>query len=73
MKAWMYLSTIFQCNILNDFSRPKAVQFRCSVMSDSLHSMDGSPPGFPVHHQLPKLVHSHVHQVSDAIQPSHPL
>ena len=52
---------------------PKAVQFRCSVVSDSLHSMDGSPPGFPVHHQLPKLVHSHVHQVSDAIQPSHPL
>ena len=52
---------------------PKAVQFRFSFVSDSLHSMDGSPPGFPVHHQLPKLVHSHVHQVSDAIQPSHPL
>ena len=52
---------------------PKAVQFRCSVMSDSLHSMDGSTPGFPVHHQLPKLVHTHVHQVSDAIKPSHPL
>ena len=29
--------------------------------------------GFPVHHQLPELTHSHVHWVGDAIQPSHPL
>ena len=29
--------------------------------------------GFPVHHQLPELTQTHVHQVSDAIQPSHPL
>ena len=35
--------------------------------------MDCSIPGFPVHHQLPKLAQTHVHQVSDAIQPSHPL
>ena len=32
-----------------------------------------STPGFPVHHQLPELTQTHVHQVSDAIQPSHPL
>ena len=30
-------------------------------------------PVFPVHHQLPELAQTHVHQVSDAIQPSHPL
>ena len=30
-------------------------------------------PGFPVHHQLPELAQTQVHQVSDAIQPSHPL
>ena len=30
-------------------------------------------PGFPVHHQLPELAQTHVHGVSDAIQPSHPL
>ena len=35
--------------------------------------MDCSTPGFPVHHQLTKLAQTHVHQVSDAIQPSHPL
>ena len=30
-------------------------------------------PGLPVHHQLPELVQTHVCQVGDAIQPSHPL
>ena len=35
--------------------------------------MDCSTPGFPVHHQLPKLTQTHVHRVGDAIQPSHPL
>ena len=35
--------------------------------------MDCSTPGFPVHHQLPEFAQTHVHQVSDAIQPSHPL
>ena len=35
--------------------------------------MDCSTPGFPVHHQLLELAQTHVHQVSDAIQPSHPL
>ena len=35
--------------------------------------MDCSTPCFPVHHQLPELTQTHVHWVSDAIQPSHPL
>ena len=30
-------------------------------------------PGFPFHHQLLELTQTHVHQVGDAIQPSHPL
>ena len=34
---------------------------------------DCSTPGFPVHHQLLDLVQTHVHQVNDSIQPSHPL
>ena len=33
--------------------------------------MDCSIPCFPVHHQLPELAQTHVHQVGDAIQPSH--
>ena len=35
--------------------------------------MDSSMPGLPVHHQLPELTRTHVHRVSDAIQPAHPL
>ena len=35
--------------------------------------MNRSTPGLPVHHQLPEFTQTHVHQVSDAIQPSHPL
>ena len=32
-----------------------------------------STSGLPVHHQLPEFPQTHVHRVSDAIQPSHPL
>ena len=35
--------------------------------------MDCSMPGLPVHHQLLKFTQTHVHWVSDAIQPSHSL
>ena len=35
--------------------------------------MDCSTPGLPVHHQLPEFDQTHVHGVSDAIQPSYPL
>ena len=35
--------------------------------------MNCSTPGLPVHHQLLEITQTHVHQVSDAIQPSHPL
>ena len=35
--------------------------------------MDCSTAGFPVHHKLPELTQTHVHPVSDVIQPSHPL
>ena len=34
--------------------------------------MDCSRLGFPIRHQLPELVQTHVHRVGDAIQPSHP-
>ena len=37
------------------------------------HPMDYSTPGFPVLHYLPEFAQTHVHQVGDAIQPSHSL
>ena len=53
----------------------RSVPFSCSVISDSLRPdpMDCSSPGLPVHHQVLKLAQTHVRQVSDAIQASHPL
>ena len=48
------------------------LQFSRSVVS-ICDPGDCSTPGFPVHHQLPELAQTHVHQVGDAIQPSHPL
>ena len=35
--------------------------------------MNCSTPGLPVHHRLPKFTQTHIHRVSDAIQPSYPL
>ena len=42
----------------------------CPTLCDP---MNRSTPGLPVHHQLPEFTETHVHRVSDAIQPSHPL
>ena len=42
----------------------------CPTLCDPMnHSM----PGLPVHHQLPEFMQTHIHRVSNAIQPSHPL
>ena len=54
---------------------------KCSVQFSSVtqscltlcNPMNHSSPGLPVHHQLPEFTQTHVHRVSDAIQPSHPL
>ena len=42
----------------------------CPTLCDPVNH---STPGLPVHHQLPEFTQTHVHRVSDAIQPSHPL
>ena len=42
----------------------------CPTLCDP---MDCSMPGFPELHCLPEFAQTHVHQVSDAIQPSYPL
>ena len=50
-----------------------SVQFSRSVVSDSCDPMNCSTPGLLVHHHLLEFTQTHVHRVSDAIQPSHPL
>ena len=51
-------------------SQFSSVAQSCPTVCDP---MDCSMPGLPVHHQLPEPTQTHVHWVSDAIQPSHPL
>ena len=54
-------------------------QFCCTVSSVAqpcpalCNPTNRSTPGLSVHHQLPEFTQTHVHQVSDAILPSHPL
>ena len=71
--AWMLWS--HSCEFLYSEMDSSGVQFS-SVAQSCLtlcHPMDCSMPGFPVHHQLPELALTHVHQVCDAIQSCHPL
>ena len=68
--------SIFPC-LLSSFllSHYPGFQFSSVIQSclTLCDTMNRSTPGFPVHHQLPKFTQIHIHQVSDAIQPSHPL
>ena len=60
-------------------SQTVALRFSSAQFSSVLshvrlcNPMNLSRPGLPVHHQLPEFTQTHVHRVSDAIQPSHPL
>ena len=60
---------------LNLFLFCKSYQIRSVAQScpTLCNPMNHSMPGLPVHHQLPEFTQAHVHRVSDAIQPSHPL
>ena len=60
---WVAISS----NFLYQFS---SVTHSCLTLFDP---MNCSTPGLPVHHKLPEFTQTHVHWVSDAIQPSHPL
>ena len=60
-----FIETIFAWNI--PFT---SVAQSCPTLCDP---MNRSTPGLPVHHQLPEFTQTHIHWVSDAIQPSHPL
>ena len=66
---------LVQCSIMSIKAVRSIFQFS-SVTQSCLtlcNPMDCSMPGFPVHRQLLELAQTHVHRVSDAIQPSHPL
>ena len=58
-----------QHHLLIDYQFSSVAQ-SCPTLCDPLNH---STPGLPVHHQLLEFTQTHVHRVSDAIQPSHPL
>ena len=57
----------FPAKVNNCFSQFTSVPQLCLTLCDP---MNRSMPGLPVHHQLPEFTQTHVHWVSDAIQPS---
>ena len=62
--------SFFPTLLWTQFSSVHLVAHSCRTLCDP---MNRSTPGLPVHHQFPEFTQTHVHQVSDAIQPSHPL
>ena len=70
----MFLPTVLShckdyCLVFSSVQFSSVAQL-CLTLCDP---MNRSTPGLPVHHQLPEFTQTHVHRVSDAIQPSHPL
>ena len=59
-----------QTHTHTDIDQIRSVAQSCPTLCDH---MNRSTPGLPVQHQLPEFTETHVHRVSDAIQPSHPL
>ena len=55
--------------ILQSFNQFSSVAQSCPTLCDP---MNHSTPGLSVHHHLPEFTQTHVHRVSDAIQPSPP-
>ena len=67
-KLWRSVS--HQCDYTYYSVQFSSVTQVCPTLCDPMNS---STPGLPVHHQLPEFTQTHIRQVGDAIQPSHPL
>ena len=65
--ASRYMERCSTSQIISQFS---SVAQSCLTLCNPMYR---STPGLPVHHQLLEFTETHVHQVSDAMQPSHPL
>ena len=58
------------CSLLGSSAQFSSVAQLCPTLRNTVNR---STPGLPVHHHLPEFTQTHVHRVSDANQPSHPL
>ena len=65
-----YLSIYLYIYSICQFSSVSSVAHSCPTPCDP---MNCSIPGLPVYHKLLEFTQTHVHRLSDAIQPSHPL
>ena len=74
---WLCSKLVYRITIYHHFPLVWRTCFQFSSVAQSCPApcdpMDCSMPGFPIPHQLPDLAQTHIHQVGDAIQPSHPL
>ena len=67
--GWLLNSNV-QVSLMTGSVQFSSVTQLCPTLCDP---MDRSTPDFPVVHQFPELAQTHVHRVSDTIQPSHPV
>ena len=74
---WWWTPECYPAEVVTDSTAANVPEHQFSSVAQSCptlcNPMDCSTPGLPVHHQLPELTQTHVHQVGDAIQPSHSL
>ena len=68
--GYMLFAFSFLISLINVSQSVSSVAQSCPTLCDP---MNHSTPGHPVHHQLLEFTQTHIHRVSDAIQPCHPL
>ena len=66
MREWEKVNCLHQHYLTFRSDQIRSVAQSCPTLCDP---MNRSTPGLPVHHQLPEFTETHVHRVSDAIQP----
>jgi len=70
MKQMDFIFVFWKLNI--SMKKPDSDQIRSDQLLSRVRlcdPMNCSTPGLPVHHQLPEFTETHIHRVSDAIQP----
>ena len=73
----LFFAIFFPKHLIEQWKRWTQILISCCSVVQSYPTlgdpMDCSTPGFPVLHHLPEFAQTHIHQIGDAIQPSHPL
>ena len=73
IQGWFPLGLVWSPGSPRDSQESSQIKSVAQSCPTLCYPMNRSTPGLPVHHQLPEFAQTHVHRVSDAIQPSHPL